>query len=187
MSTTNVSGLCECGCGQPTRLARQTNRDRGWVKGQPIRFVKGHSGHKYREGERLGDRWRIEDRGFRTPCWTWMLAKNHNGYGILMSGTRCAQVAHRYHYEQRHGSLPRHVHLDHLCRHRDCVNPDHLEPVSNAENSRRGANAKLDYGQVQEIRHLLRQGWLQADIGDAYGVSGASISYVNTGKTWTDR
>lgn len=38
----NPSGLCECGCGQPTRRARQTDTAIGWVKGQPIRFVNGH-------------------------------------------------------------------------------------------------------------------------------------------------
>src|SRR5438445_7318820 len=34
--------LCECGCGKPTRPARQTNRERGWIKGQPIHFLQGH-------------------------------------------------------------------------------------------------------------------------------------------------
>lgn len=38
----DVSGLCECGCGQPTRLAPQTDTAIGWVKGQPIRFINGH-------------------------------------------------------------------------------------------------------------------------------------------------
>lgn len=40
------SGLCECGCGQKTRIATRTVRCFGWKKGQPIRFIKGHSGHK---------------------------------------------------------------------------------------------------------------------------------------------
>lgn len=35
--------LCECGCGRPAPLARKTERKRGWVKGQPIRFIQGHN------------------------------------------------------------------------------------------------------------------------------------------------
>ena len=36
--------LCDCGCGEPTRPAPRTSRERGWVKGQPIRFINGHHG-----------------------------------------------------------------------------------------------------------------------------------------------
>jgi hypothetical protein len=38
--------LCDCGCGQPAPLACQTNKRRGWVKGQPIRFISGHHRRK---------------------------------------------------------------------------------------------------------------------------------------------
>lgn len=40
--------LCECGCGQPTKLATQTNTKRGWIKGQPLRFIHNHHGRKQR-------------------------------------------------------------------------------------------------------------------------------------------
>lgn len=36
--------LCECGCGQPTKIAPQTDKGKGWVKGQPKRFLLGHQG-----------------------------------------------------------------------------------------------------------------------------------------------
>lgn len=39
-------GICQCGCGRSTPVAPQTNKARGWVKGQPIRFVHGHHGRK---------------------------------------------------------------------------------------------------------------------------------------------
>lgn len=35
--------LCECGCGAPAPIARYTDRNRGWVKGQPLRFINGHN------------------------------------------------------------------------------------------------------------------------------------------------
>lgn len=41
------SGLCECGCGQAAPIATQTNRSKGWVKGQPLRFVRGHAGKRH--------------------------------------------------------------------------------------------------------------------------------------------
>ncbi|MEU7240240.1 HNH endonuclease signature motif containing protein [Streptomyces sparsogenes] len=47
-------------------------------------------------------------------------------------------MAHRFAYETLVGPIPEHLQLDHLCRVRHCVNPDHLEPVSSRENTRRG-------------------------------------------------
>ena len=38
-----ISGLCECGCGQRTKFPRNTDRKHGWIKGQPLRFIKGHN------------------------------------------------------------------------------------------------------------------------------------------------
>ncbi len=38
----NPSGLCQCGCGERTSIARQTDTKLGWIKGQPIRFIVGH-------------------------------------------------------------------------------------------------------------------------------------------------
>lgn len=35
-------GLCQCGCGQKTTLAQQSHTRRGWVKGQPHRFIAKH-------------------------------------------------------------------------------------------------------------------------------------------------
>lgn len=42
-------GLCECGCGLPAPIAPQTMRDRGWVRGEPLRFRQGHSSHLLRD------------------------------------------------------------------------------------------------------------------------------------------
>lgn len=38
----NDRALCQCGCGQPTRLAPVNDRSKGWVKGCPLKFIKGH-------------------------------------------------------------------------------------------------------------------------------------------------
>lgn len=70
-----------------------------------------------------------------TLCWEWTGAHNASGYGIACLNGRTWQ-AHRLLYMLVVGHLPT-MALDHLCRNRLCVNPEHLEPVSNAENTRR--------------------------------------------------
>ena len=53
-------------------------------------------------------------------------------------------LAHRVYYERHVGPVPEGLELDHLCRNPGCVNPEHLEPVTHAENIRRGYQAKRE-------------------------------------------
>lgn len=69
-------------------------------------------------------------------CWLWRGGKNNRGYGTLHGGTD--GLSHRIAYELARGPIPQGFHIDHLCRVRDCVNPDHLEAVTCRENLRRG-------------------------------------------------
>ena len=85
----------------------------------------------------LGPQYEIEDRGYRTPCWIWQRTVDPAGYPYITKDRR-KQLAHRVFYETQIGSIPPGLTLDHLCRQRDCVNPDHLEPVTMRENVLRG-------------------------------------------------
>lgn len=69
-------------------------------------------------------------------CMRWMAGKFPAGYGLIRVGTN--QGAHRVSYELLVGPIPEGLQIDHLCRVRDCVAPDHLEPVTGQENTRRG-------------------------------------------------
>ena len=71
-------------------------------------------------------------------CWMWTGSTDDEGYGLFRSGG--SPLAHRRCWELLVGPIPDGLVLDHLCRVRACVNPDHLEPVTQLENVRRGAN-----------------------------------------------
>lgn len=74
---------------------------------------------------------------YPTPCWVWTETMFGNGYGdFYFVGEDW--LAHRVSYQLFHGSaiFPG-MTIDHLCRVRECVNPDHLEQVTLAENARR--------------------------------------------------
>lgn len=72
-----------------------------------------------------------------TDCHLWTGRINRGGYGQLSLGGRTC-LAHRLAYEQAHGPIPAELVVDHLCRTRHCVNPAHMEIVTQAENLRRG-------------------------------------------------
>jgi hypothetical protein len=69
-------------------------------------------------------------------CWLWTGQSTH-GYGTFALGSRKFR-AHRWVYEQMRADIPPGLHLDHLCRRSLCVNPWHLEPVTNQVNVLRG-------------------------------------------------
>lgn len=70
-------------------------------------------------------------------CWLWTGPVDREGYGQLaMPGPRYVK-AHRIAYELLVGPIEPGLQVDHLCRVRACVNPDHLEPVSARVNVRR--------------------------------------------------
>lgn len=69
-------------------------------------------------------------------CWLWTAALNRHGYGAF-SVLGKTKLAHRVGYELLVGAIPDELALDHLCSVVSCVNPAHLEPVTDAENTRR--------------------------------------------------
>lgn len=69
-------------------------------------------------------------------CLRWKGSRNWGGYGQISVGGRQQRV-HRVAYELAKGPIPEGLEIDHLCRVRDCINPDHLEAVTHQENIRR--------------------------------------------------
>jgi hypothetical protein len=125
----------------------------------------------------------VTPTGYETDCWLWQLAKNAKGYGVVHIAPGRMDYAHRVYYEQYVGSIPVGMELDHLCRVRACVNPDHLEAVTRAENARRGSKTKLKPADVIRIRRSTEK---QPVLAERYGVSQSQISRIKTGLVWRD-
>lgn len=73
-------------------------------------------------------------------CWLWTAYKQKSGYGKFTFDGK-SRLAHRVAYERFIGPIPDGLVLDHLCRNPACVNPAHLEPVTQTENIRRAARS----------------------------------------------
>lgn len=86
-----------------------------------------------------------------TGCWLWQGSLDGSGYGMFYLAGRTVR-AHRASYEHHLGPIPDERQLDHLCRTRGCVRPDHLEPVTPAENTDRG-NGRRGRPRVEKCRN----------------------------------
>ena len=86
------------------------------------------------------------DTGYITPCWSVQGWNTGNGYAKIRVNGR-GLVVHRVLYKLLIGDVPDELLLDHLCKHRPCANPLHLEPVTDKVNTQRG-DAVL-FGDVQ--------------------------------------
>lgn len=86
--------------------------------------------------ERFDAKWVPEPN---TGCWLWTGHVNDGGYGrFARTVSDCAtvwQTAHRLSWELHRGPIPDGLHIDHMCRVRSCVNPDHLRVVTPRQNS----------------------------------------------------
>jgi hypothetical protein len=140
-------GYCRCGCGERAPLAKRTRKDKGHVRGKPVDYVLGHN------ARRSPDAYEVVDAGHDTPCWLWKRHINGTGYGMVRDGK--LRLAHRVYYERAKGPIPEGLTLDHLCRQRHCVNPDHLEAVTLKENIRRGWRSR---GGVRTLEESMRLG-----------------------------
>ena len=127
--------LCECGCGEQTPIATRTSRRDGWVRGQPLRFVLGHA--RWTKRPTNLDRFERMVERSASGCWNWNGPRLNTGYGKFSIGRSLVVLAHRFSYEHHHGPIPEGLVVDHVCGNRLCVNPAHLEAVSQSENVKR--------------------------------------------------
>lgn len=120
-------------------------------------------------------------------CHVWQGAINEKGYAIVGREGYGTFRAARLAYMRDKGPLSPGVFPDHTCRNRACVNAEHLEPVTNAENARRGAKAKLTWDDVREIRgEYAAKRTPFRTLAKRYGISGCAISNIINHKRWQE-
>lgn len=108
-----------------------------------------------------------------SSCWHYCGVITEDGYGYFHAN-KIHTYAHRFSYEHYVGPIPAGMTLDHLCRVRHCVNPDHLEPVTHRENILRGVgwsavNARKTHcpqGHRYSAwnTHITKEGWRRCRI-----------------------
>lgn len=132
-------------------------------------------------------RWVVRYEGFSTPCHVWLMYINDSGYGAEYDPIQKRdRPAHVNAWERVHGPVENGLQIDHLCRVRACVNPDHLEAVTPAENTRRGRVAKLTMTDARVIREMAAVGECQRDIAKRYGVAPPTVCNIVKGVTWRE-
>lgn len=178
-------GLCQCGCGERTTISTQNHRRFGWVKGQPMRFIRGHSrrtrGPDY-----------IEDP--ETGCWNWQkrlnaeqAGKQSGGYGQIWNDARKSfDAAHKVYWQRVNGSIPAGHELHHTCWNRRCVNPSHLVALTPTEHMRLHPHVVLDMEKAREVRRLHAAGTPTKVIAAQFGISVSSVRHVYTGRHWQE-
>lgn len=186
--------LCECGCGLPAPIAQRTDTRAGVVKGQPRRFVAGHSGKfKYKS---LADAfWRNVEPVLDGECWEWQGLKIKHGYGQVRYDHR-VYLAHRLSYELHYGPIADGVFICHTCDNKCCVNPAHLFAGKPSDNSadmvrkdrqargERNHAAKLNERDVHEILARLSRGETPKAIAAGYGVTPSLIGMIGKRQVW---
>lgn len=81
--------------------------------------------------------WSKVDKNGPNGCWLWIGKINKGGYGFITLNKKTV-LAHRASYEFLKEEIPKCLVIDHLCKVRNCINPDHLEAVTLVENTMRG-------------------------------------------------
>lgn len=119
-------------------------------------------------------------------CWRWLGAHNKNGYGVVGRDKKVLWC-HRIAWELTNGPIPNDKVLDHLCRNVWCINPKHLDLVTQTENIRRGSLTKLTREQVLDMRHRYANGersWIA--FAKEFGIAKRYVGYLIRGQAWSD-
>lgn len=136
-------------------------------------------------------------------CWTWTACRDACGYGQFYIGRAAAvrrrtERAHRQAWKLSRGSIPYGLHVLHRCDNPACVNPSHLFLGTHRDNmddmhakgrgrkahGERYPQAKLREQDIRDIRAKYAIGYSQRAIGQAYGVSHATVGRIVLGQRW---
>jgi len=133
---TTPRGTCHCGCGDAAPIARRADNRTGVMRGQPHRYIKGHSVAPPR-GPVTPER--VMAQVVKTEgCWEWSGGFTKDGYARIWDPDAKTHVRVFRVLTNWLAPIPKGMVPDHLCRNRGCVNPHHADIVTPEENTRRG-------------------------------------------------
>jgi hypothetical protein len=125
---------------------------------------------KAKAGTALETLYEVDSNG----CWLWLGAISKNGYGSVNG-----MSAHRMMYILKVGPVPEGLDLDHLCRVRRCVNPEHLDPVTRKENLNRGLGTKYSNEKKAEVVKVFQDtGYSTRRLAALFGISKSQIHAI---------
>lgn len=146
--------------------------------------------------------WKYVKRANEDQCWEWQGCLTKKGYGFLRVG-RSTQLAHRFSWAIRYGSVPSDLCCLHRCDNPRCVNPNHIFLGTRKDNNedrarkKRGRNgpqdgpnnnyAKLTWNQIDGMRHLRNLGVGQEQIALSFGIKQSTVSRIVRGLGWIRR
>lgn len=175
-------GYCHCGCGEKTKIAKNTDRARGYVKGQPRPFLPGHVARI--RAKRPAESRLLEKVNSTDPnkCWEWQAAHTKRGYGCFAYQGR-QDMAHRVSYKLFVGAIPANHDVCHKCDNPACINPGHLFVGTRSDNmqdmaqkGRHSSPRKLSPAKERKVRHLYASGnFSQSQLGQMFGMSQTGI------------
>lgn len=128
-------------------------------------------------------------------CWPWISYFDGRGYGMFRIGKQQFR-AHRISYEIYQGKIPGGKLVRHKCDNKSCVNPNHLEPGTDADNSHDmvlrnrstkgeiNPMSKITENDVRDIVKLRASGMTQKEVGNIFGVTRANVSCIDRGISW---
>lgn len=192
-------GECQCGCGEDAPLSKANDSRWGHSCGLPVRFVKGHYG-KIQPVRSARERfWKKVDKRGPGDCWEWQGGSKVEGYGGLADDTGRVVLTHRFSYEIHFGAIPEGLMVCHRCDNPSCCNPNHLFLGTALDNTTDmvakgrarapkgidNGKAKLNDGQVIEIRQRHEEGESLSSIAEIFGVTDVNVGSIIRRKTWS--
>ncbi|RFB07641.1 HNH endonuclease [Bacillus sp. OE] len=122
-------------------------------------------------------------------------ATSSNGYfGLTKNRKRYSM--HRFIYEEMFGEIPEGLVVMHKCDNKKCINPEHMELGTIADNTKDASkrnlipkgsshhNSKLTEDVVREIKRRLRDGETPKSLSEKYNTSYIGVIKIKNGKSW---